>query len=199
MCSGSHPWKARRKFSRFLRIVAHDRPAWKPASISISNSSRSSWHGTPHSSSWYATISGSSPGQAQLRSSNATGSTSDRSSPVPAGEPRERSCPALSLLQLRGRNGPHAAGPIVRDRLDDLVVGVHHEGAVEDGRLADRQPAEQQDLEARRTAGLARIRLDGQSIARPEHAQLTLANRPPFRPDAARAGERIGQGIEVRP
>ena len=38
--------------SRLRRIVDHDSPAWNDSSASRSNSSMSSWHGRPHSSSW---------------------------------------------------------------------------------------------------------------------------------------------------
>src|SRR5262245_16761159 len=46
------PWKARRKFSRFRRMVSHDSPAWKPSSAIFSNRRWSSASGKPHSRSW---------------------------------------------------------------------------------------------------------------------------------------------------
>src|ERR1700679_3537470 len=55
---GSKPRKALRKASRLRRMVSHDRPAWKPSSMSFSHSARPSYSGTPHSSSWYLRISG---------------------------------------------------------------------------------------------------------------------------------------------
>jgi hypothetical protein len=50
--SQSKPSKARRKASRFPRMVRQESPAWNPSSTSISNRWRSSALGTPHSSSW---------------------------------------------------------------------------------------------------------------------------------------------------
>jgi hypothetical protein len=57
--SGSNPSNAARNPSRFRRIVDHDSPAWNDSSASRSNSSASPSSGTPHSVSWYSTISGS--------------------------------------------------------------------------------------------------------------------------------------------
>ena len=53
--AGSNPAKARRKLSRFRRMVIQDNPAWKPSRTSFSNRARSSYSGTPHSVSWYST------------------------------------------------------------------------------------------------------------------------------------------------
>lgn len=47
--SGSKPAKAARNASRFLRMVIHAKPAWKPSSTSFSHSARLSYSGTPHS------------------------------------------------------------------------------------------------------------------------------------------------------
>src|ERR1700735_1664551 len=63
--SGSKPRKALRNASRLLRMVTHERPAWKPLSMSDSQSARLSNSGTPHSRSWYVVSSSSSPTQAQ--------------------------------------------------------------------------------------------------------------------------------------
>src|SRR5687767_7596612 len=56
---GSNPRNAERNAARLLRIVDHDSPAWNDSSASRSKSSMSSCVGTPHSSSWYATMRGS--------------------------------------------------------------------------------------------------------------------------------------------
>ena len=50
--SASKPAKAARKFSRFSRIVRHDRPDWNASSVSRSRWAASPWIGTPHSVSW---------------------------------------------------------------------------------------------------------------------------------------------------
>ncbi|CKT25517.1 Uncharacterised protein [Mycobacterium tuberculosis] len=50
--SGTKPLKALRNASRLRRMVSHDRPAWKPSSMSFSHSARLSCSGTPHSASW---------------------------------------------------------------------------------------------------------------------------------------------------
>ena len=47
-----HKNTASRKFSRFLRIVSHDRPDWNASSVSRSNNAASPCTGTPHSVSW---------------------------------------------------------------------------------------------------------------------------------------------------
>jgi hypothetical protein len=48
----SNPSKARRKFSRFRRIVSQESPDWNASRTSRSNSSFSLWSGRPHSLSW---------------------------------------------------------------------------------------------------------------------------------------------------
>ena len=52
--SKSKPANAALNASRFRRIVSHERPDWKPSSVSFSKSRRSSSTGKPHSASWYA-------------------------------------------------------------------------------------------------------------------------------------------------
>ncbi len=47
--SGSKSAKAARNASRFLRMVIHDSPAWKPSSTSLAHSFSGSRSGTPHS------------------------------------------------------------------------------------------------------------------------------------------------------
>ena len=48
---GSKPSNALRKAGRLRRMVIQESPAWKPSSTSFSNIARSSYSGTPHSSS----------------------------------------------------------------------------------------------------------------------------------------------------
>src|SRR6184192_1724581 len=67
MRSGSNPSNTSRKRARLFRITRHERPAWKPSSTSLANNSRSPCRGTPHSSSWYASINGSASSRAQQR------------------------------------------------------------------------------------------------------------------------------------
>ena len=56
--------------------------------------------------------------------------------------------PALRNVALAAQDGrrdrSHAAGLIISDRLDDLLLGVHHERAVEHHRLAQRTDSQQQ-------------------------------------------------------
>src|SRR6266699_488941 len=67
MRSVSNPSNTSRKRARLLRITRHERPAWNPSSTSLANSSRSPCRGTPHSSSWYASINGSASSPVQQR------------------------------------------------------------------------------------------------------------------------------------
>ena len=54
-----------RNASRLRRMIDHESPAWKPSSISFSQSARLSVSGTPHSTSWYSRRIGSLSAQAQ--------------------------------------------------------------------------------------------------------------------------------------
>src|SRR6266851_3425428 len=58
--SGSNSSKARRYPSRFFSTIVQLNPACAPSSTRNSKCLRSSWTGTPHSRSWYWSISGSS-------------------------------------------------------------------------------------------------------------------------------------------
>jgi hypothetical protein len=50
--AGAKSWKARRKPSRLRNTTAQLSPAWKASKTRNSKIFRSSWTGTPHSSSW---------------------------------------------------------------------------------------------------------------------------------------------------
>src|SRR5882672_6759849 len=56
--SGSNSLKARRYPSRFLSTIDQLSPACAASSTRNSKCWRSSWTGTPHSRSWYASING---------------------------------------------------------------------------------------------------------------------------------------------
>src|SRR5439155_3806188 len=70
------------------------------------------------------------------------------------------------------RDHSQAAGPVVLDRLEDHVLGVHHEGAVRGNWLPDGAPTEYQDLEARAAGILALGRRDRPVVPRPEPSRM---------------------------
>src|SRR6186997_3657068 len=105
MTAGSKPSNAARNVSRLRRIVDHDRPAWKHSRMSRSNSSTSSWQGTPHSSSWYVTMSGSG-----------------RSDPAPDHQQRGRS----SIIRARSWHGPRVDERAAHRRVADRSGGIEH-------------------------------------------------------------------------
>src|ERR1043166_4147401 len=113
MRSGSNPSNASRKRARLLRMTRHERPAWKPSSTSLANSSRSPCSGTPHSSSWQASINGAASSPVQQRRFMAPEFCTD--------VPRPASIRAMRFLQVSEREGRYvaslaeAAPPVPRD------------------------------------------------------------------------------------
>src|SRR5256885_542961 len=101
MRSGSNPSNTSRKRARLLRITRHERPAWKPSSTSLANNSRSPCSGTPHSSSWYASINGSASSPAQQRRFMAPEFCMDYGPPA--------SIRAMRFLQVTERDGRYVA------------------------------------------------------------------------------------------
>src|SRR5213082_3156728 len=101
MRSGSNPSNTSRKRARLFRITRHERPAWKPSSTSLANNSRSPCRGTPHSSSWYASINGSASSRAQQRRFMAPEFCMDNGPPA--------SIRAMRFLQVTERDGRYVA------------------------------------------------------------------------------------------
>src|SRR2546429_1731751 len=101
MRSGSNPSNTSRKRARLFRITRHERPAWKPSSTSLANNSRSPCSGTPHSSSWYASINGSASSPAQQRRFMAPEFCMDNGPPA--------SIRAMRFLQVTERDGRYVA------------------------------------------------------------------------------------------
>src|SRR6266480_217483 len=101
MRSGSNPSNTSRKRARLFRITRHERPAWKPSSTSLANNSRSPCSGTPHSSSWYASINGSASSPAQQRRFMAPEFCMDYGPPA--------SIRAMRFLQVTERDGRYVA------------------------------------------------------------------------------------------
>src|SRR5690606_30031740 len=90
-------------------------------------------------------------------------------------------------LQVAGRDRAEAAGVVVLDRLEDLLARVHHERAVEDHRLPDRPPAEQEHVQVRRPRVLDLVRLQHDGVAGAEDGELALAERCALRAGLAGA------------
>src|SRR5207248_927812 len=101
MRSESNPSNTSRKRARLFRITRHERPAWKPSSTSLANNSRSPCSGTPHSSSWYASINGSASSPAQQRRFMAPEFCMDDGPPA--------SIRAMRFLQVTERDGRYVA------------------------------------------------------------------------------------------
>src|SRR5581483_5224028 len=78
------------------------------------------------------------------------------------------------LSQIHGGDDSHAAGLVVLQGLQDLAPRVHDERAVVDDGLADRQPAEQQQLHWVLMVG----RPDGEGVTGAEGDQLVLVHGP---------------------
>jgi hypothetical protein len=90
------------------------------------------------------------------------------------------------------------ARAIVLHRLDEFRLGVHHERAVLEHRLADRPAAQDQDLERGPVRILQRLGGHADPIAGAEHRQLSLVDRMADRSDRTPAGQHIDKRVESR-
>src|ERR1700724_2258563 len=80
------------------------------------------------------------------------------------------------VADVRRRDCPHPAATVVIEGLRQLLVGVHHEGAVPGDRLANRLTAEARDIEMRRTAFLREVGRKADHVACAERRQLSGAD-----------------------
>src|SRR5437879_929351 len=85
----------------------------------------------------------------------------------------------------RTRDLAHAAALVVAHRLNDLLLGVHHERTVAGDGLGDRDAGEQQQPARARRAAKAH------GVARAEQRELTVANLLALVSDEHRALERV--------
>jgi CheY-like chemotaxis protein len=100
-------------------------------------------------------------------------------------------------LAALGRDTAQPARLEVLERLDQLVPGVHHERPVRGDRLADRLPAEDQDVQLAAGPLLGPGGVHGQRVTRAEHGELPGAERAVIRADRARAAQHVDQRVEV--
>ena len=107
-------------------------------------------------------------------------------------------------LQLFGGDGAHAACLEVFEGLDDLLAGVHDEGAVAGDRFADGEAAEDEDLPAVRAGeGLAVGGADEEAVAgalvvgAAEDGELAFVQGDLFDADRPVAGEDVDERVEL--
>src|SRR6202011_704727 len=80
------------------------------------------------------------------------------------------------LACLVGRDSAQPAGLVVRERLDDLLAGVHHERAVLHDGLADRLPAHDVQVERRGAAVLRTVGTQTDRVPGAQDGELARAD-----------------------
>src|SRR5262245_30968139 len=178
--AGSKRAKTWRYRGRFARIVRQLSPACAPSSTRNSNRVRSSCAGTPHSSSWYATSSGSLPAQPQRVTGTALGGGPgrDRGSTRVAEEPPEEDRREEEIARS-GRE--RDAGELVEQPARE------HDG--EEARLAERAEANDRAVDAR-LAGEPAVRASEQRHQDRQRRGVDVRDR---RGEAGEAADRFGE------